>query len=220
MDYRKFQEDIYKDSPPILCHRHPNPFIRYVQNKRTGISAKLAEKTGALKILEVGCGDGFLLHELERKKLGTIIGLDIVRKAISDASERTVRSILLNGDAINIPLKSNSFDLVVCVHVLEHMLTPQSIVSEIHRVLREEGKLVVGIPDEKKVLRLKEAANSFGLGKLFLGRLSPKRTPGHLIDFDLNVLEEYLKGLFVFNEVLAVPSRFYATDYVCLCTKI
>jgi len=156
MDYRKFQEDIYKDYPPILCHRHPNPFIRYVQNKRTGISAKLAEKTGALKILEVGCGDGFLLHELERKKLGTIIGLDIVRKAISDASERTVRSILLNGDAINIPLKSNSFDLVVCVHVLEHMLTPSQLYLKYTGFCAKKENLLLESPTRKKCCGLRK----------------------------------------------------------------
>ena len=46
-----------------------------------------------------------------------------------------------------LPFKSNSFDVVVCSHVLEHLDSPIKVLWEIKRVLKEEGVLLWGFPN-------------------------------------------------------------------------
>lgn len=49
-------------------------------------------------------------------------------------------------DANKMPYKENSFDLVICNNVLEHVPTPQQAVDEIHRCLKPRGKLFLVVP--------------------------------------------------------------------------
>lgn len=50
------------------------------------------------------------------------------------------------GSADNIPLPDNSFDSVVCTQVFEHLEYPEKSASEIYRVLKPGGHLLVTIP--------------------------------------------------------------------------
>lgn len=52
----------------------------------------------------------------------------------------------LVGDCHDIPFESNSFDLIIIQSVLEHVLDPTRCVSEIHRVLNEEGVVYAETP--------------------------------------------------------------------------
>ena len=56
------------------------------------------------------------------------------------------RNELLYYDGKNMPLQSASFDAVFCIEVLEHASDPQLLLSEIARVLRPQGKLVLTVP--------------------------------------------------------------------------
>lgn len=48
------------------------------------------------------------------------------------------------GEALS--FKSEAFDAVICTHVIEHTLNPREIISELHRVLKKGGKILVGVP--------------------------------------------------------------------------
>ena len=47
------------------------------------------------------------------------------------------------GDAHRLPFKTNTFDLVVCTEVLEHVDDPKTVLLEIHRVLRKNSRAVI-----------------------------------------------------------------------------
>ncbi len=83
-----------------------------------------------LDILDVGCGSK-PYKELFSSYAKTYIGLD--------ASEETQAEIY--GSAENIPLEDNSFDVILCFQVLEHVQDYRAAIKEMHRLLRPKGVL-------------------------------------------------------------------------------
>jgi SAM-dependent methyltransferase len=53
----------------------------------------------------------------------------------------------LNAPEVAIPLDDCSFDLIICTEVLEHVLWPQALLRECHRLLRPGRVLVVSVPN-------------------------------------------------------------------------
>lgn len=58
---------------------------------------------------------------------------------------------VLQADARSLPFKNNTFDLVVCLDVLEHIVEEEQVVSEIYRVLKPSGKFIISVPEGKKL---------------------------------------------------------------------
>jgi ubiquinone/menaquinone biosynthesis C-methylase UbiE len=86
------------------------------------------------KILDVGCGTNSIKKYVVDEK---IIGIDVNNKNAD-----------IIGSATNLPFKENVFEGVICNHVIEHMtvLDVKRLCSEIHRILINNGILVLGAP--------------------------------------------------------------------------
>ena len=59
---------------------------------------------------------------------------------------RLFPDVKILADANRLPFKDSSFSSVLCTELLEHVLSPERVVSEIHRVLSPEGILVLTVP--------------------------------------------------------------------------
>ncbi len=91
------------------------------------------------RILDVGCGKGFLLHEFTRAVPGAqIAGLDISRYALDHALTE-VQPFLVEGDATSLPYPDNAFDLVVSINTLHNLRLP-----DLDRALREIERVSSG----------------------------------------------------------------------------
>lgn len=92
--------------------------------------------------LDVGCGIGdFLAYR------PTAIGVDINPKTVEWCRSRGLSAHLMHRDTL--PFSQDSFDSAVLDNVLEHLESPKNLLREIHRVLRINGTLVVGVPGRK-----------------------------------------------------------------------
>ncbi|MAG85889.1 MAG: hypothetical protein CMB97_00525 [Flavobacteriaceae bacterium] len=102
----------------------------------------LGKKKNA-KILDVGCGKGKFTRYLA--KLGAEMkGIDATAEFIDMARLKTVNDeqyFVCGAD--NLLFDDNSFDAVVCVEVLEHIQNTSKALSEMFRVLKEKGKLII-----------------------------------------------------------------------------
>jgi len=97
------------------------------------------------RILDVGCGKGFLLFELSQVlPNASVRGLDISSYAIENAKEE-IRPSLEIGDAAHLPFPDHSFDLVLSINTFHNLYVDQlwSALRELERVSRNAKYLTV-----------------------------------------------------------------------------
>jgi len=95
-----------------------------------------------LKALDVGCGGGFTCEFMAKRGV-SVSGIDQSVKCIIKAQTHAVSSGIEidyeHGFAENLPYSDNTFDIVICVDVLEHVADRHLAISEIYRVLKPSG---------------------------------------------------------------------------------
>lgn len=98
------------------------------------------DKLKELKVLDVGASTG-IIDNILAKSFGVVTGIDIDQVALDYAKTKYKRTNLKFqlGDAMKLNFKDNSFDVVICAHVYEHVPNSQKMFSEIHRVLKPRG---------------------------------------------------------------------------------
>jgi 2-polyprenyl-3-methyl-5-hydroxy-6-metoxy-1,4-benzoquinol methylase len=105
-----------------------------------------------LTALDVGCSAGFIADELARAG-ATTHGVDIDEPGLAKARARfgdRVDFRLARGEAL--PFADDSLDIVVLNHIYEHVVDPEAVVADIHRVLRPGGVLYLGIGHRWQVI--------------------------------------------------------------------
>lgn len=111
---------------------------------------KLIPKKENITILDIGFGYGDLLQAMETTQPfnNAIIGVDISQRAIQECRNRVSRCLFLLGDVANLPLKTNSMDVILLNEVLEHVPVSRvfQVYEELKRVLKQEGRLIVSVP--------------------------------------------------------------------------
>lgn len=95
------------------------------------------------RVLDLGCGPGNLLDVLATR--GEAFGSDFSADALLFCSGRGYRR-LFRADFHSMPVRSESFDLITCIDVLEHLKDDRRAVGELARILRPSGLLVVSVP--------------------------------------------------------------------------
>ena len=105
-------------------------------------------------VLEVGSGEGYGTHFLSAY-VRRIIGLDIDKDTIKHASRKYKRSNVCfkSYDGLKLPYKDEAFDAVVSFQVIEHIENDKEFISDILRVLKNNGILLITTPN--RIYRLK-----------------------------------------------------------------
>jgi methionine biosynthesis protein MetW len=102
--------------------------------------------TPGSKVLDVGCGDGQTSGIWLTDHGAIYTGVDISENALRYARKFGLCCMQIE-DATRLPFLDNTFDAVISVEVLEHLLAPQLALEEISRVLVPGGKLIVTVPN-------------------------------------------------------------------------
>jgi ubiquinone/menaquinone biosynthesis C-methylase UbiE len=95
-----------------------------------------------LRVLDVGCGTGYILNHLKQYNLsGEVVGLDYSIHALNFCRRRGANEIVL-GSAVTLPFRPNTFDLIICIDTLQHLFpagADQQTLDTIARLLRPDG---------------------------------------------------------------------------------
>ncbi len=95
------------------------------------------------RVLDLGCGPGNMLDGLT--PYGDAYGTDYSADALRFCAGRGHRR-LFRADFRGLPVRSESFDLITCIDVLEHIEDDRAALVELSRVLRPGGLLVLSVP--------------------------------------------------------------------------
>ena len=101
-------------------------------------------------VLDIACGEGYGCHLLSQKAR-VVTGVDIDKETIikAKAKYRNSNISFLEGKAEFIPLENHSVDVVTSFETLEHTSNHEAFLSEIKRVLKPGGLLIISTPDKK-----------------------------------------------------------------------
>jgi SAM-dependent methyltransferase len=98
-----------------------------------------------ITLLDIGTADALMLSYVHEHLRGArCVGLDYSLPLLKSNMNSEIN--LLAGDATKLPFKPNSFDAVVVTAVIEHVLDPEILVKESHRVLRNGGIAILTTP--------------------------------------------------------------------------
>ena len=167
--------------------------------KRRLSKMRRIHKPGSL--LDVGTGIGqFLYHA--RPYYSSILGTEVSDAAIRIAKEK-YNLVIEKGDLESVHLREGNFDNITLFHVLEHVPSPRSLIERCRTLLRNEGVLVVAVPNDLRCAanRVKLLLKGLGsrkyssLGRLGLSRITLDGSIQeiHLSHFTPEVLQRLLE---------------------------
>lgn len=136
-------------------------------------------------ILDVGCGSGWVAKEFLGKNK-KVISLDISIKnpTVVKNLYQSQNHFPLVADSFKLPLMSNSVDCVIASEIIEHVTNPKEFLSELLRVVKKCGKVIISTPYKEKI-------------RYVLCIHCNKKTPvnAHLHSFDEVILKNYSKEI-------------------------
>jgi SAM-dependent methyltransferase len=112
------------------------------------LAAVLAQRTGAQRIVDVGCGDGSATHLVSGLSAhNTVIGVDWSATALARARARGLLVVQGGVDTSGLPLGDGCADVVIMSELIEHLVDTDTAVEEVRRVLRPGGVLLLSTPN-------------------------------------------------------------------------
>jgi SAM-dependent methyltransferase len=117
---------------------------KYVTNP--ALFDRLASLESGLKVLDSGCGEGYVSRELARRG-HKAFGIDVSQYIIKAAKEATVGNDgYIRGDVCQMPFRDESFDCVVSNFLLVELEEPENFIKEVERVLKSKGRFIFQTP--------------------------------------------------------------------------
>lgn len=118
---------------------------------------KMSNGNKQLRILDAGCGTGFMLKELDN--IGLSFGLDISEIALRYCKKRNVQRIT-QASLSELPFCNETFDIIILADVLYHslVLDDEIAIRQLHRVLRRNGILIMHEPAHDTLRRFHDEA--------------------------------------------------------------
>lgn len=98
------------------------------------------------RVLDVGCSSGDIARRLVARG-ASVTGIDTDEQAATEA--RAVCEQVLVGDVetMELPFPDESFDLLLCGDLIEHLRDPERFLSRVRPLLRPDGRLVLTTPN-------------------------------------------------------------------------
>lgn len=142
------------------------------------------------RVLDVGCGEGRFATELLRAAGAEVVGLDISEQALRRARHLNPElDLRLLPGAGPWPVEDSSIDLVWAGEVIEHVADTTRWLSEVRRVLRSGGTLLLSTPDNGPLTLAKVAISR----RAFAERFNPQGE--HLRFYNRSTLTQLIEEL-------------------------
>lgn len=124
-----------------------NPVVRRLIDRFYDRVAEEVRAASPASVLDAGCGEGESLIRLDGLLPERTAGIDIDADAVEYTRERVPTAEISQHSVESLPFEDGSFDLVLCLEVLEHIPEPVGALRELSRVAAG-GELVISVPHE------------------------------------------------------------------------
>jgi len=98
----------------------------------------LKNQPKSAKILEIGCGSGYILDYLKKKRYQNVEGVD--------ASKTWLKFYTNIKKGTKIPNKKGAYDIILLLDVIEHVKEEKVLLRKIYRILKKDGVLLISAP--------------------------------------------------------------------------
>ena len=131
-----------KSVQELSIDREPESDIVRLNHTFDILQRRLILKNG--RILDIGCGTGYLLGLLKKAGMTDLLGIDQSRAAAEIGSHCYKIKI----DVMNVfDLPGDSFDFILLCHVLEHIVDISDFMALAHKLLSNSGIIYIEVPD-------------------------------------------------------------------------
>jgi ubiquinone/menaquinone biosynthesis C-methylase UbiE len=138
------QIELHRGLAPRYAYRYSLEFSRLFQEDwHAQMLAHLPQD--AKRVLDLGCGTGFFLAELEQQRPGAV-GLDISHDMLRVSEQYVPGARVITADAERLPFAEQSFDAVFCKGSLHHTRDHQRFLENCARALSPQGVLIMSEP--------------------------------------------------------------------------
>jgi 2-polyprenyl-3-methyl-5-hydroxy-6-metoxy-1,4-benzoquinol methylase len=159
-----------------------NPVVTRMFERFYATLSSLVESLHPDSVLDAGCGEGETVARLADSLPQRVAGVDVREDCVAFTRRRFPDMDVSRQSVYELSFDDDSFDLVLCLEVLEHLDDPEAALSELARVSR--GDVVLSVPHEPW----------FRLGSLVRGKYLAGfgNHPEHVQRWNRRTFEEFL----------------------------
>jgi 2-polyprenyl-3-methyl-5-hydroxy-6-metoxy-1,4-benzoquinol methylase len=213
-EFESWNEQMFLHYGNDRLYYHPSRLIRAIQAQRIRTIVRYMEIEARDTVLDAGCGEGYLFSRLPWSMRR--VGVDLSVAALEIARRRNPEIEWVRANVQKLPFAPAVFDKICCSEVIEHVVEPESVVRELHRVVKPGGRVVITVPNERTMNRVKDLVLNNRLGRrLFPG--IPLRTEWHLTEDTPELLRGQIRIYFRIQREKALPVAGLGLGYSVLC---
>lgn len=124
----------------------------YTRPHKAELLKKITLKEGD-NVLDVACGNGYLLGELSKKANVNAFGVDISENMIAAAGKRYPNCSFLASPCSPLSFENDSMDIITVSCAFHHFEAPQIFINECMRILKKNGRIFLAEPFFTPVVR-------------------------------------------------------------------
>jgi ubiquinone/menaquinone biosynthesis C-methylase UbiE len=124
--------------------------------------AYASEYVGSKVVLDISSGEGYGSHLLSQTATH-VYGVDLAQACITHAASKynSPKISFIQGSCTEIPLPDAMIDVVVSFETIEHLTEHDRMISEIKRVLKPEGLLIISSPEKQQYGKILKGPNPY-----------------------------------------------------------
>jgi len=120
-------------------------------------------------VLDIACGEGygsFMISTQAKNVYGVDVDLDTIQNAQIKYQNDNLKFQI--GDIMNLTFENNKFDVIICFETIEHVVDYEKSLSELKRVLKKDGILIMSTPNKYVYSDNRNFKNNFHFHEFYL----------------------------------------------------
>jgi 2-polyprenyl-3-methyl-5-hydroxy-6-metoxy-1,4-benzoquinol methylase len=164
-------------------------------------------RTSHRSILDVGAGDGTVLSRVANGSVRRV-GAELADDAIDKMGARGLEAVKVDLESGTLPWADETFDVTMCLDVLEHVFAPDKLLGEIRRVTAHDGHIVLAVPNAFNLANRAAYALGRHVDFMDVAHHTGATFSEHIRFFSERVLDKLIAG----EDLRIVERKYYFPD--------